>query len=1089
MKKDEHKSKKVRTHGRSQSFREPNMLYLTSYAHLDTQWRWDYVTTIQKYLKSTLEDNFRLFEKYPTYQFNFTGAIRYMMIKEYYPEQFEQLKLYIKQNRWHIAGTSLDETDAMVPSCESMIRNILYGSRYFMHEFGKTSKDYMLPDSFGFPGNMPTILNHCGIEGFSTQKLKWRSVNGIPFAIGVWEGPDGAELTAALNPGNYTSKIKSPLYTVTKWLLRIKKHRKSFGIPKDYRYYGTGDIGGAPDEKSVKRVDKLLQKTQPFIRQESSDRFFTSLTKLEKARLPRFTGDLLLTRHSAGSLTSQSIMKRWNKMNEQLAFAAESAAVTASWLNGIPYPSRKIESAWHRVIGSQMHDIITGTATPKAYTYAYNDEVVALNSFSSVLEDAAESIAGRMPLQPGKNHLLLFNPASTTSTTLVNAEIDQVEFSSRLRIENSDGSLLPLQVLDQKEDRASVLIAVPMNPAEWKLLTVIEDLSLIKPIIPFPATVKKIENGFQLENRLYRIKISNDGSISSIFLKEKNGVPGKEFLESPIHYSLQREKPFLFPAWNMDWKDRKKNSHTVSQSSARILITEQGPLRATVRVEFIFGKSSRVIKRISLNSTGNEELIDIHDRISWYERGQSLKAVFPLTIHNDKTTYNWETARTTRAINSPTQYEFPSRCWIDHTDKQNNYGISILSPDKFGSDKPENNLPRLTLLFTPGRSPLTFTFRDQMTQDWGRHHISYSLYPHGGDWRQAETEKASHIAVNTVRIFHPTLRSGTPRPKKLLPANISLYSLSTSQISVISCKMAEADQKSIIFRVKENWGQQLKNAELRLNSRILNAIEVDGLEQKIGDVEWSGQIITFDINQSGIKTFSIKIAAGAGQKAVTAIDSIHMDFPRNAILQSENGDASAGSGPLFPFEIMPEIINNGPISFQFIKSDQYCALACGGELLTVPDLRPGIRADSIYILAASDTGTDAVFRFPEAPDREVVISVPPMTGFLGQYDTRIWERPGKEPRDYIWKNKCLRVDPGYITRQRLEFYSTHMHGAGIDFPYYYGYLYRFRIDLPPNVGSIQMPRDARIKIFSMTASGDNIMLKKSSILSDPSDFI
>jgi len=1088
LKNDRPKTRKVKKRGRSQSYREPDMLYLTSYAHLDTQWRWDYITTIQKYLKNTLDDNFRLFEKYPSYQFNFTGALRYMMIKEYYPEQFEQLKLYIKQNRWHIAGTSLDETDAVVPSCESMIRNILYGSRYFQQEFGKTSKDYMLPDCFGFPGNMPTILSHCGIEGFSTQKLSWRSVNGIPFSIGVWEGPDGAELTSALNPGNYTSKIRLPLYTITKWLLRLKKHRKSFAVPKDYRYYGTGDIGGAPNEKSVKRVDKLLQETQPFIRQESSDRFFTSLTKSEKLRLPRFTGDLLLTRHSAGSLTSQSIMKRWNRMNEQLAFAAETAAVTASWLNGVPYPAKKIESAWHRVIGSQMHDILPGTATPKAYTYAYNDEVIALNSFSSVLEDAAESIAGRMPLQQGKNHLLLFNPAGSTSTTLVNAEIDQVEFSSRLRIEDSDGKLLPLQVLDQKENRASVLIAAPMNPAEWKLLTVIEDQIRKKPIVPFPATVKKIENGFQLENRLYRIKISQDGSLSSIFLKEKDGVPGKEFLSSPIHFSMQKEKPFLFPAWNMDWKDRRKKPHIVSQASARILITEQGPLRAAVRVEFIFGKSSRVIKHISLNSVGNEELIEIHDRISWYEKGQSLKAVFPLTIHNDKTTYNWETARTKRGVNSPTQYEFPSRYWIDHTDKQHNFGISIISPDKFGSDKPEDNLPRLTLLFTPGRSPLTFTFRDQMTQDWGRHHISYSLFPHSGDWVQAATEKVSHIAVNPIRIFHPGLGRETPRPEKLLPANISLYSISTSQLSVTACKMAEEDQKSIIIRVKENWGQTLKNAEIRLNSRILNAIEVDGLEKKIDDIKWSGQTLTFDINQNGIKTFAIRIAAGAGQKTVTTVDNIHMDFPRNAILQSENGDSSAGSGPLFPLETMPKVISNGPITFQFIKSDQYCALACGGELLTIPDLQPGIRADSIYILAASDTGTDAVFRFPEAPGKEVVITVPPMTGFVGQYDTRIWERPGKEPRDYIWKNKCLRVDPGYITRQRLEFYSTHMHGAGIDFPYYYGYLYRFRIDLPPEVGSIQVPRDARIKIFAMTASGANIRLKKSSIIADPSDF-
>src|SRR5262245_29864224 len=58
-------------------------LYVVPYAHLDTQWRWDFPTTINEYILKTMRDNFALFEKYPNYVFNFTGSVRYRMMQEY----------------------------------------------------------------------------------------------------------------------------------------------------------------------------------------------------------------------------------------------------------------------------------------------------------------------------------------------------------------------------------------------------------------------------------------------------------------------------------------------------------------------------------------------------------------------------------------------------------------------------------------------------------------------------------------------------------------------------------------------------------------------------------------------------------------------------------------------------------------------------------------------------------------------------------------------------------------------------------------------------------------------------------------------
>src|SRR5580765_8998662 len=70
-------------------------LYVVGYAHLDTQWRWEYPKTIGEYLPDTLHKNFDLFEKYPHYIFNFSGANRYRMMKEYFPADYRKLRSYV----------------------------------------------------------------------------------------------------------------------------------------------------------------------------------------------------------------------------------------------------------------------------------------------------------------------------------------------------------------------------------------------------------------------------------------------------------------------------------------------------------------------------------------------------------------------------------------------------------------------------------------------------------------------------------------------------------------------------------------------------------------------------------------------------------------------------------------------------------------------------------------------------------------------------------------------------------------------------------------------------------------------------------
>src|SRR5690349_10351387 len=184
------------------SGRKP-ILYLVATAHLDTQWNWTVQDTIRQFIPNTFHTNFKFIDQYPHYTFNYEGAIHYMWFKEYHPDEWATLQKYVASGRWRLAGSWINAVDTNMPSPESLMRQALYGKRFFRQEFKKVSNDIYLPDCFGFGFALPSIAAHSGLSAFSTQKLTWG--RPIPFAVGRWQGVDGSEVIAALDPKSYNS--------------------------------------------------------------------------------------------------------------------------------------------------------------------------------------------------------------------------------------------------------------------------------------------------------------------------------------------------------------------------------------------------------------------------------------------------------------------------------------------------------------------------------------------------------------------------------------------------------------------------------------------------------------------------------------------------------------------------------------------------------------------------------------------------------------------------------------------------------------------------------------------------------------------
>ena len=153
--------------------------------------------------------------------------------------------------------------------------------------------------------------------------------------------------------------------------------------------------------------------------------------------------------HSAGSLTSQAYHKRWNRRNELLADAAEKASVAAAWMGGRPYPQEQLTNAWTLVMAGQFHDTGAGTATPRAYEFAQNDDIIASNQFADVLTSATQSIASSLDTEVKGTPVLVYNPLNIEREDIVTATVPGGGIKG-VEVFGPDGNPVPAQIKDGK---------------------------------------------------------------------------------------------------------------------------------------------------------------------------------------------------------------------------------------------------------------------------------------------------------------------------------------------------------------------------------------------------------------------------------------------------------------------------------------------------------------------------------------------------------------------------------------------------------------------------------------------------------------
>ncbi len=998
-------------------------IYTAATAHLDTSWLWTLEETINNYIPDTIKSNFELLKAYPEYKFNFEGSYRYELIKEYYPADYEKIRSYVKSGRWNPCGACYENGDVNIPSPEALTRNILYGNGFFEKEFGVRSNDIFLPDCFGFGKALPSVAAHSGLTGFSTGKLFWGCAVDVPFDTGKWLGPDGKGIWSALMPFSYTTAFGK--MSKAKRVLEKLENNKKKNLPGfTFAYHGIGDRGGAPCKSSVKNVVEAQRDNSNSdfeVYSATTKEFFDMVENLpdeQKEKLPVYDGEFLLTAHGAGSYTSRTVTKRWNRRCELLADAAERFA-SAALVNGLGrYPQYGIDSAWKKTIAHHFHDDITGTSFEECYKRSHNDYVQAMNTLSAEYTSACKALSQKLDTSFVKGiPVVVSNPVQTASTRKEAVKVRIKSTAENWRVFDKNGEEVPSQVttISAEEKEITFTADVPScSLAVYDLRQANEESTLITELCV-------CEN--RIENKNLAVELDSNGDICSIFDKRLN----KELLAKPIKLLLlNNTHSFDWPAWEVKYGDLCEKEYTQA-AKPTVKIRDNGASLCSLEITRTAGKS-KFTQIVSLDC--ESEYVCVYNETDWREEATLLKAEFGFTAENDLASYDIGMGSTKRGTNTEKLCEVPAQKWADITAEDASYGVSVFSDSRTGWDKPDKSTLRLTLVHTP----LT-GYRWECSQhvmDMGLNRYSFAVMGHAGT-----PETVTEYADNFCQPMHTFV---TEKHEGTFGREYGFAKLNNDNVRITALKKAQENDR-IVFRVAECSGNDIDGVEAVFSKPIIEATEIRGDETEIGTYPIKDGKLCFDIGHNEIKTFALVFEkaneADCGEK-------IKLNYNATGITTDGNRHASTlKDGISVPREIAPEKLLFAGVEYAFSSDDKNC-LICNGSKITV-----GEGYKKLHLLLASLDG-DKTVKFRCGNNTHEAF-VPDCFEALGHWD--------------LMREK----QTGYIkpVPQALTFTHTHGNNGNIVGRQFYV----FHAEIPLDGGNeVILPEDENIVIFAATAT-------------------
>lgn len=770
------------------------------HTHIDVAWLWTIDQTVEKAQRS-FATVVNLMKQYPEYKFMSSQPQLYAFVKREDPALFEEIQKLVKEGRWEVEGAMWLEADCNLPSGESLVRQILYGKRFMQEEFGVNSHILWLPDVFGYSAALPQILRKAGVDTFVTSKISWNEMNQMPYDTFSWEGIDGTEifsyfLTAqdkvrGKETDNFTTYngMLTPAATAGTWERYQQKNLSNECILT----YGYGDGGGGPTAEMLetgRRLEKGINGC-PQVKFDTVTNFISRLKEKTEhnPNLPKWVGELYLELHR-GTYTSIAKNKRNNRKSEFLYQDAELFSSMNKFLLGKEYPEKILHEGWEKIITRQFHDIVPGSSIKEVYDECDRTYAQLKKDGEELIDSCLSDIGNNVQTDGG---ILVFNPNSFEGNGIVTVG-------------------------------KTKLYASNIPAKGYKVIT--------------PETPKEniICEDYRMENEFFRIVFDEKYTISAIYDKRNR----REVLKAGERANVMQvfeDYPRCYDAWEIT------NYYTEK-------MWEIDDVSSVCTVDEGVRKGCRIIRKYQ-NSTIEQTIwiyedidrIDFDTHMDWKEDHLLVKAAFPVDVHADKASYDVQFGTVERPTHRNTSWDAAKFevCGHKFADlSEYGYGVSLLNDCKYGYDI-HGNVMRLTLL-----KCATYPYPEA---DKCGHEFVYSLYPHAGSWREADTVKHAFDLNNPLRAVE------VPAQKGSLPAEYSFVNADCDNIVIDTIKKAE-DSDDLIVRLYECKNKRTE-AKICFGFDVTGVTTTDLMENNIEVLETLGNSVRIAMKPFEIVTLKV----------------------------------------------------------------------------------------------------------------------------------------------------------------------------------------------------------------------------------------
>lgn len=796
------------------------------HTHIDVAWLWRLKHTREKCARS-FSTVLRLMERYPEYTFLQTQPQLYEYVKNDYPELYEAIKQKVKDGKWEVDGGMWLEADCNIPSGESLVRQILVGSRFIKEEFNKDVEYLWLPDVFGYSWALPQILKKSGIDMFMTTKISWNQYNRMPHDTFKWRGIDGSEiLTHFITTPEPWSQPGSWFYTYNgrltpKTVKGVWDAYTDKGITNDLLVsYGFGDGGGGVNREMLeyrKRLDKMPG--LPNVKTGKASEYFRCLKeKVEKTEeyVHTWDGELYLEYHR-GTYTSQAYTKMMNRKLELLYRETEWLSTVACLTNNdwSLYANNEITKGWKTILRNQFHDIIPGSSITEVYEDA-KQEYKEAEDIALVIQNKLEDIS----INKDEHTWTIVNNSNWNRTESINIKCDKDG-----SFYDEDGNRLEHQ---RNKDEYTVEIKNIPALGYKRIILKVDDVQ------DDNNSVFEYCDG-KISTPKYDIEWNQYGQLTSIYDKEnKREVLAKG--ERGNILQMFEDKPMAHEAWDIDIFYQEKMREVKDLQSVELI--EIGNLKAVIRFKYKY-MNTTISQDMIVYANSNR--IDFKTNVDWREKKQLLKVAFVVDIRSTMATYDVQFGNVKRPTHWNTswdraRFESVAQQWVDLSER--NYGVSLLNNCKYGHDI-KDNVMRLTLLKSA-------THPDPV-QDQGEQNFTYSLLPHSGDFIDGNTVKHAYELNQPLRAIKGMLKS---------EVKTRLFKFNDANILVDAVKKAE-DEDMIIIRFHDYSGSR-QNVSIDSDYEITGWMETNLMEKPIENLR-NENSINVVVNPYEIKTLMIKM--------------------------------------------------------------------------------------------------------------------------------------------------------------------------------------------------------------------------------------